>query len=164
MQLILFLLNILKKLVRTMHTKSNIEIKMDSKTDDTINKLFEFFFFTKRKNERKCIYFWWCDLLYHHLQRTSLKRSGSQIDSPIRLFNKKATINPKSKNNHCFKHSLVAAEHWEKIDNHPERFFRNYSWKDVDFPATSNDKGKSLNKIIRQLLLISYLYSTILKK
>ena len=93
-----------------------------------------------------------------------MKRSGSQIDSPIWLFNKKATINPKSKNNHCFKHSLVAAEHWEKIDNHPERFFRNYSWKDVDFPATSNDKGKSLNKIIRQLLLISYLYSTILKK
>ena len=45
LQLILFLLNILKKLVRTMHTKSNIEIKMDSKTDDIINKLFEFFFF-----------------------------------------------------------------------------------------------------------------------
>ena len=44
LQLILFLLNILKKLVRTMHTKSNIEIKMDSKTDDIINKLFEFFF------------------------------------------------------------------------------------------------------------------------
>ena len=60
---------------------------------------------------------------------------------------KKATINPKSKNSHCFKHSLVA-EHWEKLDNHPERisnlkiFFRNCNWKNIDFLATSKNWKK----------------------
>ena len=60
---------------------------------------------------------------------------------------KKATVISKSKNNHCFKHSLVA-ENWEKIDNHPERisnlkiFFRNCNWKNIDFPATSKNWKK----------------------
>ena len=36
------------------------------------------------------------DLLYYHLQKTSLKRiRSSYIDSPEWLKNKKATINPK---------------------------------------------------------------------
>ena len=36
------------------------------------------------------------DLLYYHLQKTSLKRIGSScIDSPKWLKNKKATIDPK---------------------------------------------------------------------
>ena len=100
------------------------------------------------------------DLLYYHLQRISLKRSESHINSPKWPKNKNVTINPKSKNNRCFKHSIVGAKHWEEIDNLPER--------------TSNLKkkikttigmiliflhhqktGKSLNKIIRHLLLIS---------
>ena len=34
-------------------------------------------------------------LLYYHLQKVGLKRSGSYIDSPECLKNKKATINPK---------------------------------------------------------------------
>ena len=37
------------------------------------------------------------DLLYYHLQKTSLKRIGSSdIDSPKWLKNKKLTINPKN--------------------------------------------------------------------
>ena len=36
------------------------------------------------------------DLLYYHLQKISLDRSGSYIDSPKWLKNKKATINPKN--------------------------------------------------------------------
>ena len=36
------------------------------------------------------------DLLYCHLQKISLNRSGSYIDSPKWLKNKKATINPKN--------------------------------------------------------------------
>ena len=40
------------------------------------------------------------DLLYYHLQRTSLKRIGSSyVDFPEWLKNKKATINPKSNGN-----------------------------------------------------------------
>ena len=39
------------------------------------------------------------NLLNYHLQKTSLKRTGSSyIDSPEWLKNKKATINPKNNN------------------------------------------------------------------
>ena len=38
------------------------------------------------------------DLLYTHLQKTSLKRIGSSyVDSPKWLKNKKAIVNPKKK-------------------------------------------------------------------
>ena len=115
------------KETRTMHTKSdNIEIMMDSKTDDIINELFESFLRNYQGRLKESIrgsefIFNSVGLLYYHLQKTSLKRSESYTDSPKWLFDKRATINPKSKNNHCFKHSIVATAHWDEIDNHPER-------------------------------------------
>ena len=43
------------------------------------------------------------DLLYYHLQRVSLKRGESYVDSPKWLKDKGATINPKNKkDNKCF--------------------------------------------------------------
>ena len=47
------------------------------------------------------------DLLYYHLQKVSLKRSGSYIDSPEWLKNKKATTNPQNNDNNCFKYALT---------------------------------------------------------
>ena len=85
---------------RTMHTKkSNIEIMMGNETDEIIEKLFDSllqkfkkgFSFTKlskRINEKKRVYS--CDsvnLWYHHLQKISLKRGGSYVDSSEWLKN-----------------------------------------------------------------------------
>ena len=42
------------------------------------------------------------NLLYYYLQKISLKRGGSYVDSPKWLKNKKATINPKNNDNNCF--------------------------------------------------------------
>ena len=43
------------------------------------------------------------DLLYYHLQRISLKKGESYVESPKWLKDKGATINPKNKNNNkCF--------------------------------------------------------------
>ena len=43
------------------------------------------------------------DLLYYHLQKTSLERIGSSyIDSPKWPENKKATKNSKNNDNSCF--------------------------------------------------------------
>ena len=42
------------------------------------------------------------DLLYYHLQKISLKRGGSYIDSPGWLKNKKAKINPENNDADCF--------------------------------------------------------------
>ena len=94
------------------------------------------------------------DLLRYHLQKTSLKRSGSLI----LVKNKGVTINPKSKDNYCFKHSVVATEHWDEIDDHPERIsnFKNFLKTTIEkilIFQQLQKTGKSLNKTIRQLLL-----------
>ena len=65
--------------------------------------------------------------------------------------------------------AITAPLNHQNIDNNPERisklkpFINNYNWKDIEFPSHSRD-WKKLNKIIRQLLLISYMYHVILTK
>ena len=100
---------------RIMHSKSNnVEIMMGIETDDTINELFESFLKkyqegleTKMKGSN--FVFESVDLLYYHLHRISLNRGGSYIDSPSWIKNKKATINPKSKDNKCLRDAITAA-------------------------------------------------------
>ena len=61
------------------------------------------------------------DLLYYSLHKTTLKRGGSYIKSPEWLMNKRATINPKSTDNMCFRDAIVASLNYEDIPSHPER-------------------------------------------
>ena len=76
------------------------------------------------------------DLLYYHLQKTSLKRIGlSYVDSPKWLKNKKAIINPKNNDDNCFQYSLTVALNYQNIDRNPHRiskikpFINQYDWK-----------------------------------
>ena len=55
------------------------------------------------------------DVLYYNLNKVSLSRGGSYIDSPKCLKNKKATINPKNKNDKCFQYALTVALNYEKL-------------------------------------------------
>ena len=87
------------------------------------------------------------DLLYYHLQKISLKRGRSYIDSPKWLKNKKATI--KSKNNdNCFQYALIVTLNYQNIKNNPEKiskikpFIDLYNWKEVDFPSEQKDWKK----------------------
>ena len=91
-------------------------------------------------------YFNSVDLLYYHLQKTSLSRKGSSyIDSPKWLKNKKATINPKNNDDKCFQYALTAALNYKNIKIHPERisnlkpFVGQYDWKEIDFPSEQKD-------------------------
>ena len=59
------------------------------------------------------------DLLYYHLQKVDLKRSGSYIDSPEYLKNKKATINLKSNDGNCLQYTLTVALNYQNIANNP---------------------------------------------
>ena len=61
------------------------------------------------------------DLLYYSLHKTTLKRGGSYIKSPEQLKNKRATINPKSTDNKCFRDAITAALNYNEIPNHPEK-------------------------------------------
>ena len=75
------------------------------------------------------------DALYYNLNKVSLSRSGSYIDSPKWLKNKKVTINPKNKDGKCFRYALTVALNYEQIKDHSERiskikpFIDKYNWK-----------------------------------
>ena len=55
------------------------------------------------------------DALYYNFNKVSLSRRGSYIDSPKCLKNKKATINPKNKDDKCFQYALTVALNYEQI-------------------------------------------------
>ena len=86
------------------------------------------------------------DLLYYHLQKTSLRKGGSYIDSPPWLRNKRATINQKNKkDDNCFQYASTVALNYNEIENHPERisnikpFIDQYKQKEIDIPSYSKD-------------------------
>ena len=97
------------------------------------------------------------DALYYNLNKISLSRGGSYIDSPNWLKNKNATINPK--NNKCFQYALAVALNDEQFKKNPQRiskikpFIDQYNWKEIDFPShrkdwkifESNNKSIALN-------------------
>ena len=61
------------------------------------------------------------DTLYYNLNKESLSRGGSYIDSPKWLKNKKATINPKNTGSKCVQYPLTAALNNEQIKKDPQR-------------------------------------------
>ena len=101
---------------RTMHTKSNnVEIMMGSETDEIIKDLFEEGVEGLEESMRGSDFV--CDsidALYYNLNKVSLSRGGSNIDSPKWLKNKKATINPKNKDDKCFQYALTVALNYGK--------------------------------------------------
>ena len=94
-----------------------------------------------------------------------MNSDGSYIDSPDWIKNNKATINPKNKDNKCFKYALTAALNNKKIKYHPERisnlkpFFDQYNWKDIELPSHSKDWKKfeqNNKKIALNILFVLY--------
>ena len=99
--------------------------------------------------------------------KSYIKRGKSCIKSPEWLISKRATINPKNKDNKCFQYSITVALNHQNIENHPERisnikpFIDQYNWEGIiEFPTGIKD-WKTLNEILRQMLLRSCLYRTI---
>ena len=158
---------------REMHTKSdNIEIMNGTETSEAINERFKSFLRRyqeglETKMKGSSFIFERVDLLYYHLHKISLNRAGSYIDSPKWLKTKGATINPKNKNNECFKYAITAALNHEKVDKNPQRitkiepFIDTYNWKDIKFPSHSNDwkKFEQNNRTI-VLKILYVLYNT----
>ena len=86
--------------IRTMSTKTiNIEIMMGSETNNIIEEFFESLLQKYQEGLEESMrgnkfIFDDVDLLYYHLQKTSISgKRGSYIDSRKWLKNKKATIN-----------------------------------------------------------------------
>ena len=89
------------------------------------------------------------DVLYYNLNKVSLSRGVSYINSPKWLKIKKATINPQNKNDdRCFQYALTVALNYEKIKKDPQKiskikpFIDRYNWKEIDFPSHGKDWEK----------------------
>ena len=104
----------------------------------------------------------------YHLNKISLNRGSSYIESPEWLHSKGVTINSKNtKNNNCFQYPITAALNYPNIGHHPERisklklFIDNYNWKDIEFPSHSKDwrKFEQNNKTIA-INILYVLYNT----
>ena len=96
-----------------MLTKSrNVEIMMGSETDEIIEGLFEPFVQKYQEGLEESMRgseFVYDSVvaLYYNLNKVSLSRGGSHIDSPKYLKNKKTTIDPKNDDGKCFQYALT---------------------------------------------------------
>ena len=139
---------------RVMYTRSfNEEIMKGSDTDEIIELLFESYLKIYELNlqgkmKGSDFAFDGVNFFYYDFNKTNINRSGSYIDSPQWLKNRKSTINPKNNDDKCFQYAVTLALNLNSIDNHPERiskikpFINKYNWKNIDFPAMSKDWKK----------------------
>ena len=58
--------------------------------------------------------------MYCRCPKVSFKRSGSYIDSPDYIKNKKATINPKNEDDKSFQFTATVALNYLKVKYSPE--------------------------------------------
>ena len=139
---------------RVMHTRSiNEEFRNGSDTDEIIKELFRSLLQRYQENLQEKMKgsdfaFDGVNYLYYDLNKISISKGGSYIDSPKWLKDKKSTINPKNNDYKCFQYAVTLALNLDKINNHPERiskikpFIEEYNWKDIDFPSASKDWKK----------------------
>ena len=59
--------------------------------------------------------------LYYDLNKISISKGGSYIDSPKWLKDKKSTINPKNNGYKCFQYAVTLALNLNKINGYPQR-------------------------------------------
>ena len=140
--------------IRYFYVRSdNEEIRSGNETPEIISKLNKSFLKNYQDEENilrngSNFVFEIVDLLTVHIHKTNLKRGKSYIKSPEWILNKRATINPKNKDNKCFQYSITVALNHQNIENHPERisnikpFIDKYNWKGIDFPAGIKDWKK----------------------
>ena len=121
-----------------------------SDTDEIIKGLFESFLQKYEENLQEKMKgsefeFDGVNFLYYDFNKISISRSGSYLDSPKWLKNKKSTINPKNNDYKCFQYAVALALNLDKINNHPERiskikpFIEQYNWSNIDFSSISKD-------------------------
>ena len=109
------------------HTKSNnIEIMIGSDTNEVIEELLKSLLQKYQENLKEKMrgsefVFDGVNMLYYDLNKISLNRGGSYIDSHVWIKSKKATINPNNNDNKCFQYAVTVALNYEIIKKHPQR-------------------------------------------
>ena len=137
-----------------MHTRSvNEEFMNGSDTDEIIKELFKsllqrYQVNLQEKMKGSDFAFDGVNYLYYDLNKISISKGGSYIDSPKWLKDKKSTINPKNNDYKCFQYAVTLALNLDKINKNSQiiskikPFIEEYNWKDIDFPSASKDWKK----------------------
>ena len=139
---------------RAMHTRSvNEEFRNGSDTDEIIKVLFKSLLQRYQENLQEKLKgsgfaFDGVNYLYYDLNKISISKGGSYIDSPKWLKDKKSTINPKNNDYKCFQYAVTLALNLDKINKNSQKiskikpFIEEYNSKDIDFSSTSKDWKK----------------------
>ena len=112
---------------RVMHTRSvNEEFINGSDTDEIIKELFKSLLQRYQENLQEKMKgsdfgFDRVNYLYYDLNKISISKGGSYIDSPKWLKDKKSTINPKNNDYKCFQYAVTLALNLEKINKNSQR-------------------------------------------
>ena len=155
---------------RVVHTRSvNEKFMNGSDTDEIIKELFKSFLQRYQENLQEKmkdsdVAFDGVDYLYYDLNKITISKGGSSIDSPKWLKNKKSTINPKNNDYKCFPYAVTLALNLDKINKNSQRiskikpFIEEYNWKDIDFPSTSKDwkKLELNNEVALNIFYVSH--------
>ena len=102
-------------------------------------------------------------LLYYKCHKINPNRSGSYIDSPNCIKNKKGTINPiNKKDNKCFQYAVTVALIYEEIKKNPQRiakikpFINTYNWEGINYPSEKDDWKKFEKSNVTSALIVLY--------
>ena len=112
---------------RVMHTRSvNEEFMNGSDTDGIIKELFRSLLQRYQENLQEKMKgldfaFDGVNYLYYDLNKISISKGGSYIDSPKWLKDKKSTINLKNNDYKCFQYAVALALNYDEIDRNPQR-------------------------------------------
>ena len=137
-----------------MYSKSdNFEIMMSVDTNEIIKTLFNSILQRNKKGLQESMrgsdfVFDYVESLNYIFHKIDMKRSGSYIETPKWINNKKATINPQNKDDKCFQYAATMVLNYDRIEKHPERlhnvksFINQYDWTDINFPSHVGDWKK----------------------
>ena len=86
--------------------------------------------------------------LFYDLNRITISKGGSYIESPKWLKDKKCTTNQKNNDSKCFQYATTLALTFNNIDKHHQiiskikPFINNYNWNNIKFPTAKKDWNK----------------------
>ena len=140
---------------RDMYSKSdNFEIMMGVDTNEVIKNRFNSVLQRYQKGLQESMrgsdfVFNYVESLNYIFHKIDVKSSGSYIETPKWVKNKKATINPQNKDDDkCFQYAVTIALNYDRIENHPERvskvkpFINQSDWSEINFPSHVGDWKK----------------------
>ena len=139
---------------RVMYTRSFCEeIMSGSETEEIMEKLIKSLLQKYQDNLQNKMkgsdfIFNGVNYLFYDLNRITISKGGSYIESPKWLKDKKCTINQKNIDNKRFQYATTLALNFNNVDKHHQRiskikpFINNYNWNNINFPTAKKDWNK----------------------